>query len=216
MPEYLDGTGGTDPTATPPGTDWEKEAQKNLSRYNGMNGKFQELQNRYAALEGQQNAVAQALTNANGKLLEQQKVYGDLDTQFKTATQERDTFMGKHKEAESAAATAAKLLDRLTLITTDDKYRDLTDFWPLIKELPGEKEDFVKNLDLFSQKLAGRTQAAVQNKLTGATGSAHSAPQSGAVDKETAYANIGKLIDKGITSGPEYEAALNEWMAAGT
>ena len=215
MPDnFSDGMGSTgDPNATPPGTDWEKEAKQNLQRYNGMNGKFQQLQNQYAALEGQHNAVASALTTANQKLLEQQGVFAELDTKYKGLALERDTFAGKHKDAEAAAATANMQLERLTLISTDAKYRDLLDFWPMVKDLPGSKEDFGKNLDLFAEKLSSRTQSAVQQKLTGATGASSPAAGTGHIDKDAAYAAVDKLISQGITSGPEYEAALNTWMA---
>jgi hypothetical protein len=215
MDNNENGTGGaSNSSATPPEQTveyWKQQASQATSRYNGMNGKFQQLQGQYAALEETHKGVQTALTTASQEMLQRQSAIADWEGKYNLLNQQHGQLSGKLTEAEKAAATAATHLERLTVIA--EKNRDLLDFWPMLRDLPGDKDAFMKNVDDFGTKLGARMQSAVKQTMSGATLPTGAGKAEGAIDKDAAYKAVDVLIRQGVTSGPEYDAAIGQWEA---
>ena len=210
------GTGGAgNNPATPPAEQtveyWQQQAQQATSRYNGMNGKFQQLQGQYAALDEQHKGAQMALNTASGDLLKHQTAVQEWERKYNDLTKQHGEVTGKLTEFEKAAATANSSLERLSLVA--EKHRDLLDFWPMLKDQPGGLEDFEKAVAGFGDKLQAKMQSALKETLSGSTPPMGAGgPKDGAMDKDAAHNALDRLIKQGVTSGPEYEAAFSQWM----
>lgn len=220
MPEILDsgqgGTGDSAGGATPATSPAQEMVQlqnqlaEMTKKYNGMNGAYQKLMNEHGALKGQTEGLNTALTNAHQQLGVHQASLKDWEAKYTGLDADNTKLADELSKQTEAAATAQRLYDRLALVS--QKYSPALAFWNVLKDVPGTLEDFTKSVEEFTGTLTGMQTNGAKSLLAGATGPASAGPKEGAMDKESAYAALNKLIDQGTTSGPEYEQALNQWM----